>query len=89
MSQKLKPILSKLAHEYNLTEKQISKIVNSPYLFTKRTVDELDLDSKTESEFETLKTNFIYKYIGKLYTSHKVVSYGKKKINILNKLKNK
>ncbi len=89
MSRKLKPVFSKLSNKYDLTEKEIAEIVASPYLFTKETIDELKLDNVSEEEFKDLKTNFMYKYIGKLHTNYKIVHYGKKKIDILKTLKNK
>lgn len=75
MSRKLKPLRVKLARKYGLTEEQISEIVDSPYGFTEETINNLELDNLTEEEFSQLKTNFIYKYIGKLYINLKTLKF--------------
>lgn len=84
-SKKLKPLISKLAKEHNLSEDEINEIVNSPYVFTKETIDELQLKDVTEEEFSKLKTNFIYKYIGKIYTQYRIVNSKRTKRGITNK----
>ena len=73
MNKKLKPIYSKLCKEYKLTEEELTAIVSSPYSLTKLIIDGLDLRNITEEEFDKLETNFMYKYIGKLYTNYRVV----------------
>lgn len=68
---KIKMIIHSIGLKYNLQDQIVSKIVNSPYKFTRKTISELDLkDIETEEEFNKLKTNFIYRYIGKLHISY-------------------
>lgn len=74
-SRKLKPVINKLAKKYGLTEEQVIDIVESPYGFTEETINNLKLDDITEEEFSQLKTNFIYKYIGKLYINIKTLKF--------------
>ena len=88
-NKKLKPLISKLAKEYNLSEDEIHEIVNSPYEFTKETIDELQLKDVNEEEFSKLKTNFIYKYIGKLYTDYRVINSKRVKRENIKKLNSK
>lgn len=67
-NRKLKPVIKKLARKYDLTEDQVNSIIESPYAFTKETLKNLELDKElSREEVSKLKTNFIYKYIGKLY----------------------
>lgn len=68
---KIKILIHKIGLKYNLQDKVINKIINSPYQFTTETIKALKLDNiETEEEFNKLKTNFIYLYIGKLYTNY-------------------
>ena len=58
----------------NLNAKEVKKIVDSPYEFAKEKINELDLkEVKEEAQFTVLKTNFLFKYLGKLYTSFKII----------------
>jgi tRNA A37 threonylcarbamoyladenosine dehydratase len=88
-NKKLIPIIKKLAHENNLTESEIHEIVNSPYQFTSDTIDELKMKDVTEEEFKKLKTNFIYKYIGKLYTNYDAIKHKRTRQKNINKLNTK
>lgn len=64
----------------NLNKDEVKKIVESQYEFTKETIDKLSLRDIAEEEFNKLKTNFIYKYFGKLYTTYGIINrYSKKK----------
>jgi hypothetical protein len=80
---KVKLLIHKIGLDYKLQDEVIKKIVNSPYKFTRETIANLDIDPEiTEEEFSKLKTNFIYLYIGKLYTSYDIY---KKLKNLNNK----
>jgi hypothetical protein len=80
---KVKLLIHKIGLDYKLQDEVIKKIVNSPYKFTRETIANLDIDPEiTEEEFNKLKTNFIYLYIGKLYTSYDIY---KKLKNLNNK----
>jgi len=80
---KVKLLIHKIGLDYKLQDEVIKKIVNSPYKFTRETIANLDVNPEiTEEEFNKLKTNFIYLYIGKLYTSYDIY---KKLKNLNNK----
>lgn len=71
---KIDKLYHRIGLKYNLNKDQIRKIVESPYKFTKEKTDELDLkEIESEEDFDKLKTNFIYKYIGKLHTSYNAI----------------
>jgi len=57
----------------NLTDKQVKDIVESQFRFTYETIKGLDIEKLTEEEIDNLKTNFYYKYLGKLYTNSEVI----------------
>lgn len=68
---KIKMLIHKIGLKYNLQDSVINKIINSPYQFTRETIKSLELDNiKSEEDFEKLKVNFIYLYLGKLYTNY-------------------
>lgn len=70
---KIKILIHKLGLKYNLRDEEIKKIVQSPYKFTRQVISELDIKQDiTEEEFNKLNTNFIYMYLGKLYTSFEI-----------------
>lgn len=71
---KIKILIHKLGLKYNLQDKIIKKIVNSPYKFTRETITNLDFSGiETEEDYNKFKTNFIYLYIGKIYTSYNIL----------------
>jgi hypothetical protein len=90
---KIKILIHKIGLKYNLQDKVINKIINTPYQFTKETIKDLKLEKiESEEDFQKLKTNFIYLYIGKLFTTYDkhiknkkikegLVNYNKKKKN--------
>lgn len=80
-SKKIKPLITRLSNKYNLSEKEIEEIINSPYAFTEKTINDLQLKDISEEEFNNLKTNFIYKYLGKIYTTYKMIKYKNTKFN--------
>ena len=89
---KVKKLIHKIGLKYNLQDKIINKIISSPYQFTRETIKNLEFDNiETEEDFSKLKTNFIYLYIGKLYTDfNKYVKNKKIKEGLIkyNKIKN-
>ncbi len=72
----------------NLTDKQVKDIVESQFRFTYETIRQLSFDNLTEEEINNLKTNFYYKYLGKLYTNADVINRQKRKEEILKEKKN-
>lgn len=91
----VKMLIHRIGLKYNLQDSIINKIVNSPYKFTKHTIVNMDTSSVTsEEDFNNLKTNFIYKYIGKVYCTYGILSNHRKRserfteYHKLNKVKN-
>lgn len=71
----IKSLIHKIGLKYNLQDHIVNKIINSPYKFTRETITNLNINPDiTEEEFNELKTNFIYLYIGKLHTNYRVVN---------------
>ena len=67
---KIKALIHSIGLKHNLQDEVINKIVNSPYKFTREKISELQIsDDMSEEEYNKLKTNFIYLYIGRLYTT--------------------
>lgn len=67
---KVKALIHSIGLKHNLQDEVINKIVNSPYKFTREKISELQIsDDMSEEEYNKLKTNFIYLYIGRLYTN--------------------
>lgn len=68
---KIRALIHRIGLKYNLQDKVINKIINSPYQFTRETIKNLEFENiESEEDFNRLKTNFIYLYIGKLYTTY-------------------
>lgn len=84
-SEKVKQLMHRIGLKHNIQDAVINKIVNSPYRFARETITNMDLNNiNSEEDFNKLKTNFIFSYIGKLYTTYNVY---KKLLNQKNKLK--
>ena len=60
-------LIHKLGLKYHLRDSEIKEIVESQFRFTSEEIKNLNL----EEDIETLKTNFIFKYLGKLYIDKK------------------
>lgn len=65
--EKIKQLIHRIGLKYSLRDDDVRKIFESQFRFTYDTIRELELKDLTEEELEELKTNFQYKYIGKLY----------------------
>ena len=59
---KIKQLIHKIGLKYNLTDKQVEEIINSQYEFIKEKILEVDIEDE-----DNLKSNFLIKYLGKLY----------------------
>lgn len=70
----IKLLIHRVGLKHHLVDSIVTKVVNSPYKFTRETIAALDIDSvESKEDFDNLKTNFLYKYIGKLYSSHTAI----------------
>lgn len=71
---KVKALIHKLGLKYHIGDSLTTKIINSQYRFTREKITSLELDNiETEEQFNKLKTNFIFQYIGKIYTQFPVL----------------
>lgn len=87
---KIKNLIHSLGLKYGLSDKEITNIVNSPHLFTKEKMLELELDPNlTEEEFNDIKTNFGYKGLGLLYIDYKMFNKRMKQRENINNINNK
>lgn len=74
----------------NLMDSQIREIVESQFRFTYKTIKSMGLSDMTDEEIDNLKTNFYYKYIGKLYTDKNIIARHRIQDEIIKqKIKNK
>lgn len=68
---KVKALIHKLGLKYHIGDSLATKIINSQYRFTREKIANLQLDGiETEEQFDKLKTNFMFKYIGKIYANY-------------------
>lgn len=88
---KINKLIHKIGLEFQIRDEDMRKIVNCPYKFTRETISNLSLDGiETEEDFDKIKTNFIYVYIGKLYTSYSIYKkIQKQSINLTKKWENR
>lgn len=86
---RIRKLIHSIGLEFNLQDDVVRKIVQSPYKFTRETIANLSIDGiESEEDFNKLKTNFIYTYIGKLYTTYRIYEkIQKQKINLTEKWK--
>ena len=64
-----KKTLIALAKEYDLPYSVVEQLFNSQFEFTKETIESFDAKEMTIEEINNTKTNFNYKYLGKLYAA--------------------
>ena len=84
---KVKQLIHKLARKYKMTAREIEEIVGSPYHFTYEKLREINFDEvNNEEEANSLKTNFNYKALGKLYFSYPALVTRKKRRTNASKL---
>lgn len=88
---KVKLLIHRVGLKHNLQDAVINKIINSQYKFVRETITNLDVENiTTEEEFNKLKTNFMFMYIGKLYTNFSIFNkYKKQTEGLKNYHKNK
>jgi len=71
--EKIKQILHRVGLNNNLRDDDVRKIFESQFKFTYDTIRELELKEITEEQLDNLKTNFQYKYIGKLFINKEIL----------------
>jgi hypothetical protein len=86
----LDKLYHKLSLKYNMSKQEIQDIVESPYAFTKERLNEIDVNEiQCEEDADNIKTNFIYKYIGKLHTNYKLINRRRKQSEAFKKINKK
>ena len=64
-------VIKELSIKYNLTEKEITEIVHSPFAFIVGTISEMEFrGDETEEEFNEIAKNFNLPCIGKVHSSY-------------------
>lgn len=87
---KLNKLYHKLSLKYNISKQDIKDVVESPYAFTKDKLKEINVNEiKNEDDAINTKTNFIYKYIGKLHTNFKLINRRRKQSEAFQKINEK
>ena len=87
---KVAEIIHSIGLNNNLMDAQTREIVESQFRFTYKTIKAMSLSELTNEEIDELKTNFYYKYIGKVYTNSEVITRHKiRDEKIMNKYKEK
>lgn len=79
---KLERLYHKIGLTNNLSREEVRKIVESPYELAKEVINGLEIKTiETEEEFNQIKTNFLFKYLGKLHTNFKTIKGRQKQSN--------
>lgn len=88
---KINKLIHRIGLEFQMRDADIRSVVNCPYKFTRETISNLSLEGiESEKDFDKLRTNFIYVYIGKLYTSYPIYKkIQKQSINLTKKWENR
>lgn len=77
---KVDKIIHSLSLKYNIPKEEMKKIVNAQFDFAYQEIIKMDL--KDLENLDNIKTNFLFKYIGKIYVDkNKVRTYDKRKFN--------
>ncbi len=85
---KIKDLMHSLGLNHYLVDSEIKKIVESQFRFAYEKIRSISFEDLTEEQLEKLKTNFTYKYLGKIYTSPEIIRRQQLKNNILKQKKN-
>lgn len=62
-------IIHSIGLKYNLRDSEVRAIVESQFRFAYEKIQSSTFDEMNDEELEQVKTNFLFKYLGKLYTS--------------------
>lgn len=88
---KVDELVHRLSLKYNLSNSIIREIIESPYLYTKIALAEINPEIEkaiTEDDAEKLKTTFLYKSFFKLYISKYRLLKRNQQRKIINELNN-
>jgi hypothetical protein len=82
-NKKVADIIHTIGLNHNLRDEEVKEIVEAPFKFMQKVIKGMSLDTMNSEEIDELKTNFFFKYLGKIYTSGEVVRKHKYKLNQL------
>lgn len=87
---KVNKLIHSMALKYNMSDDDMKNLLHSPYEFTKKKINELDLKSiTTKEELDNTKTNFLYKSFFKLYVDWITIRGKLKRKKMMEELNNK
>ncbi len=66
---KIKKLIHTIGLNNNVVDDEVRLIIESQFRFTYEIIKNLNIKNLTEEEVLNLKTNFYYKYLGKLHTN--------------------
>lgn len=84
---KVKRIIHSIGLNNNMSDDEVRKMIESQFRFTYEEIRKLRFNDLTDEEINKLKTNFYYKYLGKLYTDAKIVRGKEKQSQFIKQLK--
>jgi len=82
-NKKVKDLIHSIGLMNNLVDKDVKEIVESQFRFTYKTIRELNFEGLTDEEIDNLRTNFYFKYIGKIYTDSEIIKRSLKRDEIV------
>ncbi len=85
---KVKDLIHTIGLLNNMSDKDVKDVVESQFRFTCEVIKKLSFDNLTEEEINNLKTNFYFKYLGKLHTSSDIINRQKRKEEIIKEKQN-
>ncbi len=71
----------------NLRDSEVYDIINSQFKFIYETTKNMSFSELTDDEIDSLKTSFMLKYIGKIYTNKDIIKKIHNRKSFLKKLK--
>ena len=87
---KIEALYHKIGLRHGYSDEVIKNIIESQYDFIKKTMIKLPFrETNTEEEFNKLKTNFMLRKLGKIYSNYKILEYIKIQVEAANKTNNK
>lgn len=85
---KINDLIHSIGLNNYIIDAEVKKIVESQFRFTYDQIRSLSVLDKTEEELNKLKTNFTYKYIGKLHTNADVIRRQQTREELIKQKKN-
>lgn len=84
---KINDLMHSIGLNNYIVDSEVKKIVESQFRFAYEQIRSLSVSDKTEEEINKTKTNFTYKYLGKLHTNADVIRRQRIKDDIIKQKK--